>query len=144
MPTVAWIILGVIAFDLFVVFFVIRGMASNTLTPLAEAFPPAHPEPVAVERRRQSFSFGLLNLGFCFRVTTDAAHLHLRPEPWARWMHIPDLSLPWTALTAEGQRRGRVWAHAIRVETGRRVPVTIRGPRWLWDLVAENARAQPA
>ena len=138
MSTVAWIITGIVVFDLLIAFVIVRSLVKGQLGPLAARFPPVAHGLNPERRSYQSFSFGLLNLGWSIRVTLDQTHLHLEPERWVAWMGLPAMSLPRESLQPQGKPRGRLWAHPIRVETGSRVPQTLRGPMWLWEVLKES------
>ncbi|MEM9166300.1 MAG: hypothetical protein AAGB48_04675 [Planctomycetota bacterium] len=139
MATVPWVIAAIVVFDVVVVVAIVRGVSFSTFKPLAKAYPPVDPIPGAKVRKCQSFSFGLINLGFSVRVTLDEACVHLAAEPWARWIGLRPVSIPRDRIEATGSRRSPLIGHTLRIETGTRVPITARGPRWLWEAVSEAA-----
>lgn len=92
-----------------------------------DSFPPVPPGPDAVSRQFQSFSVGLLNLGYSVHVTVDAGHLHLRPTAMVRCLGMRSVSIPWDAVEFVGvfpfgRRRARV------------AGVSLIGPAWCLDL----------
>jgi len=148
MPTpVLYIILGFVVFDLLIALVVVRSVIVTNFGPLAKDFPDEEPDEAfrddaAPWRRGQSFAMGLLNLGFSMAVRVDGHAVRLRPEPWVRWMGLRRLSIPRSAITPEGQRRGRLMLHPMRVVRPGGQTVTIRGPRWLWDAINPNEEVQ--
>ena len=101
-------------------------------------FEQAHPaQPVhedAVARNFQSFSIGLLNLGFAIHAAADERHLHLTPVALLRWFGAGTVSIPWEAIKVQKRSRRGNW---IVAKVGNR---TIRGPAWCLGL-AEPAEA---
>lgn len=133
MTSTTWLILGIVAFDLLFALVVVRLLAHSALETIVREFPAIEPGDVVRDRRAQSFRIGLMNLGFSLRVRTDAAHVHLTPEPWVRWTGLHAVSLPIDRLRAEGGSRRKWVLHPIDIE-GERVQETIHAPRWLWSL----------
>lgn len=133
MTSTTWLILGIVAFDLLFALVVVRLLASSALEKIVREFPAIEPGDVVHDRRAQSFRIGLMNLGFSLRVRTDAAHVHLTPEPWVRWTGLHAVSLPIERLRAAGGSRRKLVLHPIEIE-GERVQETIHAPRWVWLL----------
>ncbi|MCC5787403.1 MAG: hypothetical protein JJU33_11965 [Phycisphaerales bacterium] len=102
--------------------FVIPMLVRDSWTPIAEAHPPVEPAPDAVVKRWQSFSAGMLNLGWSVDVAVDERHLHLRPSPLGRVIRLRPASVPWEAV--EFVREG--WLSAKVKIAGRE----LRGPKW--------------
>ncbi|MBX3374190.1 MAG: hypothetical protein KF817_10165 [Phycisphaeraceae bacterium] len=115
----------------------VAGLAFRMLwQPMLAPFPARPPAPDAVHRRFQSFSVGIVNMGFSIHVAVDEAFLHLRPvAPW-RWLGARDASIPWTAMTPVGRA-----ARVARLPGGHQIV----GPRWCMRLVgAGRTDAPPA
>ena len=87
------------------------------------AFPAVAPDPGGVARRNQSFSVGLLNLGYGVHVVADASHLHLTPGALCRGFGLRPVSIPWDAVGILGAFPfGR-----LRAKIG---GVRVIGPAW--------------
>lgn len=143
MSTTATVILIIVIADLCFMFIVVRAIVSSNYGPLADDFPADEIPQDAIFRRCQSFAFGLLNLGFSLAVAVDDHAVHLKPEPWARWMGIRPVSIPRGAMSAIGKPRGRWMMHELKVERPSGSTIELRGPSWLWEtLNTTRASAQ--
>ena len=90
-------------------------------------WPPRDPAPDAIRRNFQSFSLGLINLGWSVHVAADKEFLHLRPATLVRWLGAASASIPWQAMQPLGGRRGT----AVRLGHH-----TMIAPRWCVELVS--------
>ncbi|MBL9030978.1 MAG: hypothetical protein JNM80_04630 [Phycisphaerae bacterium] len=128
-PGLVAIVVGALVLSDFVIVpLVIRALVNGSFVPLAKRYPPREPLPTAIRRGFQSFSIGVLNLGWCIHVTADAAHLHLSPTWLARRFGLTPVSLPWEAL---GPARVGRFSTAVRIPE---IPgLVLRGPRWCLD-----------
>lgn len=115
----------VVASDLIIVPAIIAAAMRSCALPLAERFPAREVEGRAIRREFQSFSFGMVSMGWAMHVTADATHLHLSPSWVARRFRVRAASIPWDEI--EVQRvRGRTATVRIRsMRIGE-----IKGPRW--------------
>ena len=102
--------------------FAIPMLVRDSWTPIAEAHQPVEPAPDAVVNRWQSFSAGMLNLGWSIDVAVDETHLHLRPSPLGRVIRLRPASVPWESV--EFVREGRFSAKV------RAAGIELRGPKW--------------
>lgn len=143
MSTTATVILIIVIADLCFMLIVVRAIVSSNYGPLTEDFPAEEIPPEAHYKRRQSLAFGLLNLGFSVAVAVDDHAVHLKPEPWARWMGIRPVSIPRGSMSAIGKPRSRWIMHDFRIERPSGSTVELRGPAWLWEeLNTTTASAQ--
>lgn len=108
-------------------------LCATQLRQLAAAFPATTPLPDAVRRNFQSFSLGLMNLGFSIHVAADAQFLHLTPVKFLRALGAPAMSIPWDAIKLEPTTRpGRATRKAMVQST------RIAGPAWCMELAGER------
>ena len=143
MSTTATVILIIVIADLCFMFIVVRAIVSSNYGPLADDFPADEILPEANFKRRQSFAFGLLNLGYSVAVAVDDRAVYLKPEPWARWMGIRPASIPRGSIIAIGRPRNRWIMHEFRIERPSGSMIELRGPAWLWEeLNTTTASAQ--
>jgi len=91
----------------------------SRLTMLAPRVDPARD---AVTRRFQSFSMGIINIGYGVHVTVDVDHLHLTPTKFMRWLGITSASIPWEQI--EVLRPG---ARTTEVRINGQI---LKGPSW--------------
>jgi hypothetical protein len=131
MTPVAWTIVGIVVFDLFLALVVVRTMTNSIFDPIAAEFPARDLNTVFIERKRQSFSVGMMNFGFSIRVRLDDTYLHLSPEPWMRWTGMPAISIPLRNLSSMGSPRMSCLSHPIQIDSDR-LNKDLRGPKWLW------------
>ncbi|MEE3002019.1 MAG: hypothetical protein VX908_04895 [Planctomycetota bacterium] len=111
----------------FVAIFGITGSALRALwNPLAKAFPAREPAPDAVSKSFQSFSYGIVNLGFSIHVSADSDALHLTPIRFMQWFGALPASVPWDAM--EPVKKSR---HKVRVNGQ-----VLQGPKWCMELAA--------
>lgn len=129
------IIAGVIAFDVVVIAVIIRAAAQAAWNPIARDYPPVEPGPDARARRFQSFSLGMLNLGFCIHAAADADYLHLTPIAPLRRLGMRPLSLPRRVIHTV---KPGALPHRRRIALGR--GREIAGPAWCIDPADRNAR----
>lgn len=121
-PPFVWIVSALVAIEIVVVVLVCRALVGSTFGELARAYPPASPGPNCESRGFQSFSFGIVNLGWCVHVDADEAWVHLRPAWIARRMGMPAVSLPRDQIVVEKTR----WSKAF-VKVGAQA---LAGPAW--------------
>lgn len=133
------IVAGVIAFDLLVIALILRTVAGTAWNPIAKEFPPVEPGPDARARRFQSFSLGLLNLGFCIHTAADADYLHLTPIAPLRKLGMRPLSLPRRVIHTV---KPGALPHRRRIALGR--GREIAGPAWCLDPAEPLRRPQTA
>lgn len=126
--TIALVVTIVVVVDLFIFVVLVPMIVRSYYGPIPAAHPPAEPEPGAVRRNFQSFSFGILNLGMCVHVLADERHLHLRPSLVARLLRVRPASVPWDAIELEPP--GRLGRHRNARIAGQHV----RGPAWCLEL----------
>lgn len=127
---IALIVAGIVAIELVVVFgLVIPALVRSGWGALASRFPAVPPEPDAVRREFQSFSVGVLNLGWCVHVAVDAAHLHLEPSLVARRWGCRAMSIPWSEVRPAG--KGIMGFRKVTVGM-----TTLSGPAWCLGLAA--------
>lgn len=135
MSSTGWFILIFVVTDLIAVLLIVRTVVASNFTPIADGFPEVETTHGLDYKRRQSFSFGLLNLGFSIAVAIDDRHVHMRPEPWAALLGVSPASIPSEAITAKGSRRGKWLLHEMRIEHPSGSVTELRGPRWLWEAI---------
>ncbi len=135
MTPFAWAIVCFVVFDLALAVFIVRAMTSSAFGSLADEFPKVEPGDVHTERKRQSFSMGLLNFGFAVRVRVDDAHVHLSPEPYIKWSGMPSMSIPIDRFGTKGAARGRWLPHTVLIDSDRS-NTELSCPKWLWQLIA--------
>jgi len=129
-----WIFFGVLALvacETFLIAFVLKATIGRTFLTLAEKYPHVEPGPDAVERKFQSFKFGVINAGLSVHVAVDSNYLHLRPARVLRWVGAREVSVPWDAIDL-GAKRGRSRRAAIG-------SMKMIGPAWALDLAEPDA-----
>jgi len=108
----------------------ITGSALRGLwNPLAKAFPAREPAPDAVSKSFQSFSYGIVNLGFSIHVSADSDALHLTPIRFLRWFGAKPASIPWDSMDTD-------------VKSPRKIRVNgqvLQGPKWCMELSAPSS-----
>lgn len=92
--------------------------------PLADKYPAVEPGPDGVSKKFQSFSYGIVNLGFSIHVTADTDHLHLTPIRFMRIFGARSASIPWSEMEPikESRRKARVNGQVLQ------------GPKWCMEL----------
>lgn len=124
-------VLGIVAFvviDTVVMVIAIGYILRNSFEPLAK-YPPREPEPGSMTRNFQSFSFGIVNVGWGFHITVDSKYLHFRPSLIERWFKIPPASVPW-----EDVRIVKVGKRHTKARIG---AADLTGPTWCMSLAKE-------
>jgi hypothetical protein len=116
-----------------VVFLAVRQWVKTTFTELAAAFPPVEPRSDAVRKRYQSISIDSLNFGWSFVVAVDEGHAHFLPMGLARLVGARTFSMPWSAMSLSGKRRGR-WFQKARIGKW-----DLTGPAWALKLAEGEA-----
>ena len=91
--------------------------------PMLAPYPPVEPKDGAVRRRYQSFSIGLVNMGFSLHVAADETYLHLTPLPIWRRLGARPASVPWSALRRTGPRSAMLGQ------------LRVIGPAWCMELI---------
>lgn len=114
----------------------LRALAHLWNDPLRE-FPAVSPAPDAVRRNFQSFSVGLLNLGWCIHVAVDRDRLHLTPAWLARVAGYRAASVPWAQVEHVGPFGGR--AFIVRIGG-----TAFVGPAWALSPVDPSEYDRPA
>ena len=125
-----WVILAVVAFDLFLLPLIIWAIVNGSWTPLVKRFGHTAPAPDAVRRNFQSYKVGLLNLGLMIHTAVDDQHLHLIPAALGRWMRMRPVSIPWDDI--EPRKLGK------RAATIKVAGETVHGPAWALGLAFEQ------
>ena len=95
--------------------------------PALKHHPPVEPEVDAVRRDFQSFSLGLVNMGWSVHVAVDAHHLHLTPIKPMRMFGARSASIPWSAMKPAGGNRSTV----VTLDGRHR----LIGPQWCMELI---------
>ncbi|MBX3355933.1 MAG: hypothetical protein KF724_09570 [Phycisphaeraceae bacterium] len=90
----------------------------------------------ATTRRFQSFSLGILNLGFSVHTTADEEFLHLEPLIIWQLLGAMPASVPWSALSPRPTPIKPLIGVAVRLDGW-----TLVGPRWCLERV--GAREEP-
>jgi hypothetical protein len=126
-----WAIVLFVAFDLFVCVAVIWGMVHACWRDIAKNFPAQAPSQDGVERRFQSFKFGICNFGACVHVVADEKYLHLTPVRWVQRLGAKPMSVPWSSM--EIVKRGTKWSK-VRLQGQ-----TVGGPAWCLNLASPEA-----
>jgi len=106
--------------------------------PIFAKYPAQRPTLDAVSRRYQSFSVGIVNMGFSINVSTDEEFLHLDPLWLWQVLGATPASVPWTALSPATHS-------AMVIGLGRVVRLdghTIAGPRWCFERVFDAGESQ--
>jgi len=131
--TIAIIVAVFLVVDTLVVGVLIGYFVRNTWQTIATRWPARPIAEDAVRRPFQSFSIGIVNLGWSIHVAVDEAYLHLDPARFWRWFGATRASVPWGAMELIGRIRGK-WA-TVRIGAQR-----IDGPAWCLGLVDPAAR----
>ena len=97
--------------------------------PVSSKYPGREPAPDAVRRSFQSFSYGMLNLGFSIHVAADDEYLHLTPLKFFLWFGAVPASIPWSVMQpiAGSSRKVRLDGQ------------TLQGPKWCMELAHPTA-----
>ncbi|MBM4113302.1 MAG: hypothetical protein FJ253_07995 [Phycisphaerae bacterium] len=103
--------------------------------PMLGQFDRQQPSLDAVRRRYQSFSIGIVNMGFSIHVAVDDEFLHLEPLwPWQVLGAMP-VSIPWSALSPAPRDAINLFGRAVRVNGH-----TLVGPKWCLERVPQAPR----
>lgn len=119
---------GFLLIDAIVVFTIVRAAAFGW-NRFAVDHPPTEPLEPSETRRFQSFSIGMINLGFCVHVTVDEQRLHLTPILPMRWAGLRPASMPWEAIDLRPPGWRKRWRTA-RLGPG----LDLHGPAWCLQL----------
>lgn len=133
MTPFAWAVVCFVVFDLAIAVFIVRAITSSAFENLIDAYPAVEPREPHTVRKRQSFSMGLLNFGFCVRVGLDDTHLHLAPEPYIKWSGMPSMSIPLDRVRAKQSSLAKWAAKAIIVDSDR-AETELQCPKWLFKI----------
>ena len=105
---------------------IVSGVMHGMWNPALRNHPPLEPADGAVCRTFQSFSLGLVNMGWSVHVAADAHHLHLTPVKFMRMIGARAASIPWSAMRPVGGNRSTV----VMLDGRHR----LTGPRWCMEL----------
>ncbi len=110
-------------FALAIVPIIIHAAFRMLWNPAVSAYPPVPPAADALHKTYQSFSLGIVNMGFSIHASTDEMYLHLTPIAPMRFFGARAASIPWSAL-----------------KPGKRVKTTamldglvLQGPAWCFE-----------
>lgn len=120
---------------LFFDFIVVTTLIRSCIAPireLAKQFPAQSPAAGAVRREFQSFTLGIVNVGWGIHVGVDEQFLHLSPAWIGRLLGIPPVRIPWVKihLIKRGRRMTKV------LIKGDRERMEIKGPTWCMELAS--------
>lgn len=134
-PTDVLILTMVILLSGLLVFGVVRWIVWSTIGEIQREYAAKEPSQNAVSRPFQSFSFDILNLGWCVHVDADESYLHLRPAWLARVIGgMRPVSIPWDAIEVKGKATLRYAMLSAKVGK-----VTMVGPAWCLNLASSEA-----
>ena len=102
--------------------------------PALKNHPPVKPADDTVCRNFQSFSLGMINMGWSVHVAVDEQYLHLSPVKFMRMLGARSASIPWEAMKPLGGNRATV----VTLDQRHR----LTGPRWCMELVAARQEQQ--
>lgn len=102
--------------------------------PMLGGFPPQPAALDAARRRYQSFSIGVVNMGFSIHVAVDDDFLHLEPLWIWQVLGACPVSIPWSAITPAPQSAVVLFGRAVRVNGH-----TLVGPKWCLERVPAGA-----
>jgi len=126
----AWLILILIPIELAIGLMVIRALLNNAWVPIQSAFPEQTVLSPCFRRNYQSFSFGVVNAGFCYHVEMDDNHLHITPVRPLRWAGQKTASVPWSEIQLH-KKQPMLKRHA-RVLINKS---DIVGPAWCFEML---------
>ncbi len=109
---------------------IVSAVMCGMWNPALKPHPPVEPEVDAVRRDFQSFSLGLVNMGWSVHVAADAHHLHLTPIKPMRLLGARSASIPWSAMRPVGGSRSTV----VTLDGRQR----LIGPRWCMELITTS------
>ena len=95
-------------------------------TPIARRHPVQPLADDAITRRFQSFSLGLINLGWSVHASVDDQYLHLEPVAFLRWFGAIPMSIRWedlSRLNADGKSAYMTGGHRLV------------GPTWCFEML---------
>jgi len=95
-------------------------------TPIARQHPVQPLADDAITRRFQSFSLGIINMGWSIHASVDDRHLHLEPVRPLRWFGAIPMSIRWEDLS-KLNRNGK----SVYMTGGHRLV----GPAWCFELL---------
>ncbi|MGQ0626543.1 MAG: hypothetical protein ACT4PL_00390 [Phycisphaerales bacterium] len=107
---------------------VVFSVATGAIRTLAASFPPRAVAADAVFKRGQSISLGLMNYGWSFDISVDAACLHLCPKRFWRALGATPISIPWEHI--ELKNPGSRW----RPASARVGKTDLSAPAWALAL----------
>lgn len=123
LPGNPWVITSYVILMPVMIFWIMFSAIRWLWNPVMALFPPTEPAEESVSRRFQSFSLGLLNLGFSVHATIDADALHLRLAGYLRIFGARDASIPWSAMSPP--RPGVMGSTMVMINGS-----ALRGPSW--------------
>ena len=95
-------------------------------TPIARQHPVQPLADDAITRRFQSFSLGMINMGWSVHASVDDQHLHLKPVAFLRWFGAIPMSIRWEHLS-KLNRSGK----SAYMTGGHRLV----GPAWCFEML---------
>jgi hypothetical protein len=126
----AWLILVLIPIELAIGLMVIRALLNSVWIPIQTVYPEQTVLVPCFHRNYQSFSFGLINAGFCYHVTVDDNHLHIAPVRPLRWGGQKTASIPWSEIRLhKKQPMLKRYARVLVKKT------EIVGPAWCFEML---------
>ncbi|MCH2152450.1 MAG: hypothetical protein MK089_03840 [Phycisphaerales bacterium] len=108
------------------------GIFHGMWKPIAMKYPPQDHAPDAITKRCQSFSIGIMNMGWSINTTVDENHLHLSPVKWLQFFGACPMSIPWNALKLQGKNSRRA---SLAGGPG------IQGPEWCFQMLKASTNS---
>ncbi len=94
--------------------------------PIARQYPVQPLADDAITKRFQSFSLGIINMGWSIHASVDDRFLHLKPLKPFRWFGADPMSIPWNEMKIL-DRKGR----SVHIGNGQR----LEGPAWCFEML---------
>lgn len=135
---VMMIVVVVLLIDFVVVWAVLSMVRDGFFEPLHRQFPPQAMLEGAVEKRFQSMSSGMVNMGGCMHIAVDDAHVHVAPAWAVRRLGGKSFAVPLAEVRVDSDAkhvRAKWGWWPVAGKFGR---IDVNAPAWVFREVARR------
>jgi hypothetical protein len=138
------IVVVVLLIDFVVVWAVLSMVRDSFFEPLHRMFPPRAMLEAAVEKRFQSMSSGMVNMGGCMHIAVDAEHVHVAPAWAVRRLGGRAFSVPLAEVSVNDRAKLARAKWGWWPVAGRFGTVEVSAPAWMFREVSRRQAEQAA
>lgn len=132
------IVAVVLLIDCVVVWAVLSMVRDSFFEPLHRIFPPRAMLEAAVEKRFQSMSSGMVNMGGCMHIAVDAEHVHVAPAWAVRRLGGKAFAVPLAEVSVTDQAKLAKAKWGWWPVAGRFGTVEVSAPAWVFREVSRR------